>query len=122
MKFSVKIILSLMLVVWLALGCEDSKDNTKVSFGVNTHIIDCVATAEVFIDGVSVGTIPGYCDAITDCESSNTLNKDVEAGEHTYKIEVKGVDGGCYRVEEGSFEINNNECVKIFMDLSLRKE
>jgi len=99
-------------------GCEkinDSSDKGNVTFGVNTHVINCAATAEVFVDNKSIGIIPGFCDSIVDCISSTTLNKELSIGKHTYKIEVNC--SGSYLVKEGDFELKKGDCVKIFMDL-----
>ena len=115
-----KSILGLILGVWIINGCEKSNDTDKgnVSFGVNTHIINCIATGEVFIDDKSIGIIPGFCDSVVDCNSANTLNKEISVGKHSYKIEVKGQSGSCYKIKEGSIDLKKSDCIKIFMDLT----
>lgn len=112
--------MGLILGVWVVSGCEKSNETDKgtVSFGVNTHIINCIATGEVFIDDKSIGIIPGFCDEVVGCNAANTLNRDIPAGKHTYKIEVKGQSGSCYKIKEGSIDLKKNDCIKIFMDLS----
>jgi hypothetical protein len=117
---SKKFFFGLILGIWIINGCEKSNktDKGNVSFGVNTHIINCIATGEVFIDDKSIGIIPGSCDAVVDCNAANTLNKEISVGKHSYKIEVKGQSGSCCKIKEGSIDLKKNDCIKIFMDLS----
>lgn len=112
--------IGLLLGILILISCEKSSDTDKgnVSFGVNTHVINCIVTDEVFIDNKTIGTIPGYCDSVVDCNSTNTLNKDISVGKHSYKIEINGQSGSCYSVKEGDFELSNGDCLKIFMNLT----
>jgi hypothetical protein len=112
-------VIGLLLIILTMYGCEkiNETDKGNISFGVNTHIINCIATGEVFIDSKSIGIIPGFCDSIVDCESGSNLNKEISVGKHSYKIEVKGQSGTCYKVKEGDFELGKGECIKIFLDL-----
>ena len=104
----------------LIISCKESNesDNGTVSFGVNTHLINCIANGEVFIDGKSIGIIPGCCDSIFDCTSTNTLNRTISMGNHSYFIEVEGQSGSCLREKAGDFNVLKGECIKIFMDLT----
>ena len=121
---SKSIVIGLLLCILTMNSCEEANesDKGKVSFGVNTHIINCIATGEVFIDNKSIGIIPASCDSIVDCESESNLNIDLSVGKHSYKIQVKGPSGSCYKLKEGDFELGKDECVKIFFDLTKRKE
>ncbi len=105
-------------------SCEKSKDSDKgnVSFGINTHVINCIATAEVFVDSKSIGFIPGTCDTIVNCNSPYTLNKEISVGKHSYRIDVIGQSGSCLRIKEGDFDLVKDDCLRIFGDLRLRDE
>lgn len=108
------------LFCFFATGCEKSTEENmgNVSFGVNTHVINCIAVAEVFIDNKSQGLIPGYCDTIINCDSVNTLNIEISEGKHSYYIELKEQSSSCYNEQAGDFEVKDDECVKVFFDLT----
>ena len=113
------ILICTCLFFFFAIGCEKSteSDMGNVSFGVNTHLINCISVAEVFIDNKSQGLIPGFCDTIINCDSVNTLNLKIAVGKHSYYIELKEQSSSCYNEQSGDFELKDNECVKIFFDL-----
>jgi len=91
----------------LIIGCEKSEidDMGKASFGINTHIINCVTTTKVYVDNKEVGIIKGFCDTIIDCSSENTLNIELKTGKHDFRFEVSGENGSCFREKLGDFEI-----------------
>ena len=115
-----KFLLFGFLLIILAGSCKksDEPDTGNVSFGVNTHVINCIATGEVFIDNNTVGTIPGSCDTVIDCNSDNTLNATLATGTHSYRIEVTGQSGSCFKENTGDFELKKDDCIKIFFDLT----
>lgn len=59
---SKSIAIGLLLCLFTMNSCEEANesDRGKVSFGVNTHIINCIVTGEVFIDDRSIGMIPAF--------------------------------------------------------------
>lgn len=121
MKLKISIIAFILILI---IGCEKSKtyDVGQVSFGINTHIINCVTTTKVYVDNKEVGIIKGFCDTIIDCSSENTLNIELNTGEHGFRFEVSGLNGSCFREKAGDFELEKNECKKIFFDITKRND
>lgn len=98
-------------------SCEKDGEGT-VSFGSNDDLLNCIHEAYVFIDGIEVGIIPGYCDSIIDCSSASTLNYAVKEGSHEFVLVVENRQGGtCYYEITGEFEVDPNKCVKIYYDV-----
>lgn len=116
--------IGLLLALIIINSCEKHKDSYKgnFSFGINTHVINCIATAEVFVDNKSIGFVPGFCDTIVNCNSSYTLNREISVGKHSYIINLMGQSGSCSRIKEGDFDLVKDDCLRIFYDLRLRDE
>ena len=104
-------------LIILMSSCEKDSEGT-VSFGSNDDLLNCIHEAYVFIDGIEVGIIPGYCDSIIDCSSASTLNYTVKEGDHEFEIEVENRQGGiCYSKISGEFKVDADECVRIYYDV-----
>ena len=104
------------LIVVMA-SCEKDGDGT-VSFGSNDDLLNCIHEAYVFVDGIEIGTIPGYCDSIIDCSSTNTLNYTIREGNHEFEIVVENRQGGtCYSEITGEFVVDPNECIRLYYDV-----
>jgi hypothetical protein len=101
---------------------DDNDEKGNVSFGTNTDLLNCITTTKVFIDNEEMGIVPGYCDTIIDCFGDNTLNIELSTGLHSYKYEVSGQNGNCYREKTGDFILDKNECKKIFFDITKRDD
>lgn len=100
--------------------CKKRDDTGKgiVSFGTNTYIYHCELISKVYIDNKEIGIIPGFCDTIINCQSENTLNIEVLAGKHSYKIEINGKIGCTFHYEKvEEFTIENDECKRIFFNI-----
>lgn len=101
------------------LSCEktDSTPKGSVTFGANNHIINCITKVVIVIDGEEVGVIPGFSDAITECGNKQNLTKGLPIGHHTYVAKIIPEHGNeCRKEISGSFDLIQNECVKIFID------
>lgn len=114
----------LPIFILIIVGCDknDIEDKGSVSFGINTHILNCVTTTKVYIDNREVGIIEGFCDTIIDCKSENTLNIELKTGKHNFRFEVSGLNGSCFREKAGDFELDKDECEKIFFDITKRDD
>ena len=100
------------------------EDNTPlegyVTFGANYHVINCITTVTVFLDGENIGILQNPVDSISDCGEAGILTKKISAGEHSYKVEIRPQAGeGCMKDLTGTFTVSENECKKIFIDYSL---
>jgi hypothetical protein len=108
----------LILVFMLLIGCEEKGIGT-VSFGSNNDLLNCIQDAYVFVDGIEIDIIPGYCDSIIDCESEYTLNHTVTEGNHDYKIVIENRSAGtCYMEKTGDFAIKKDECIRVYYDVT----
>lgn len=117
----IKYITIFLVVIVIFSSCEKKDDTGKgiISFGTNTHMYHCELITKVYIDNKEIGIIPGFCDTIIDCQSGNTLNIEVQAGKHNYKIEINGKIGCTFYYENfGEFTIENGECKMIFFDIT----
>jgi len=85
-----------------------------VTFGANYHVINCLSTVTVFLDGENIGVLQKPVDFINDCGEAWNLNRKISIGLHTYRVEIRG---GCGSKDiAGTFKVSENECVKIFID------
>lgn len=117
----IKYITIFLVVIVIFSSCEKKDDTGKgiISFGTNTHMYHCELISKVYIDNKEIGIIPGFCDTIIDCQSGNTLNIEVQAGKHNYKIEINGKIGCTFHYEKiEEFTIENGECKRIFFDIT----
>ncbi len=112
-KMKYYLILGLLVFIY---GCEEEGNGT-VSFGSNYGILNCAVESIVFIDGNEIGSIPGYCDSISNCFSDYTLNEEISEGTHSYRIEIANQSGNCYNEKTGDFEVKKDECVRIFFNV-----
>jgi len=121
-----KIILTLLLVcLGLTLtisSCDKEKSDPRkgtVTFGANYHVINCMSTVTVFLDGKNIGTLQHSVDAIYHCGEAENITKEIPVGEHSYKVEIRPENGGggCTKDISGTFVISDeNECRTIFID------
>lgn len=104
-------------ILVLISSCGKDGEGT-VSFGSNDDLLNCIHEAYVFVNGIEIGIIPGYCDTITDCSGDNTLNYTITEGNHAFKIVVENRQGGtCYSETSGEFKVDTDECVRIYYDV-----
>lgn len=98
--------------------CDDDKDEGKgfVTFGANYHVINCISTVTIYLDDKQIGTLENPTDTILDCNEPGNITKEVSAGTHLFKVEIRSEGGGCTKDIVGVFDIAENECQKIFID------
>jgi hypothetical protein len=97
----------------------EKKMTGTVSFGANSGVVNCITHVKIYIDDKEIGIIPDVCNEIKSCSDSANLNFQIETGHHFYKAEILNNQGGidgCLSGTTGSFFVNENECVKIFID------
>ena len=106
-------------LIFLFASCGEHQGDKKgtVTFGANYHIINCISTVTIYVDGENIGTLQHSVDAITACGQEENLTKELSVGEHTYRVEIRPENGiGCTRDVNGTFTVAENECTKIFLD------
>ena len=120
---SIKIISTLLICLGLTLSvssCGKGQNDQKkgyVSFGANYHIINCITTVTIFLDGEPVGILQHFVDAIDNCGEAENITKEISIGKHSYRVEIRSESGsGCTKDISGTFEISENECEKVFID------
>ena len=98
-------------------SCDEEKKGT-VTFGANFHVINCISTVTIFLDGEELGALQQAVDSISTCGEPENITKEIPVGEHTYKIEIRPIigNGGCTKDISGTFVIAENECRKMFVD------
>lgn len=115
-----KNILSIVIsIILLTVSCDnnDFKETGTVTFGANYHAIDCITNVTVYIDGTKLGKLQNPTDEITECNAPENLSKELTVGKHSYLIEIRPELGtACTKDITGSFKLDENECVKIFID------
>lgn len=112
------------IILMTIIGCDknDTYNKGSVSFGTNTRLLNCITTTKVYIDNKEIGIVEGFCDTIIDCAGDNTLNIELSTGEHSFRFEVSGLNGSCYREKAGDFTLDKYECEKIFFDITIRDD
>ena len=90
-----------------------SDQEGHVTFGANYHIINCISTITVFLDGINIGTLQNSSNGISECGEAGNITKTISVGEHNYRVEIRG---NCTKDISGSFTVSENECKKIFID------
>ena len=120
---SIKFIISLLVCFGLVLSissCDEVQNNQKngsVTFGANYHVINCITTVTIFLDGENIGTLQHFVDAIDNCGETENITKNIPIGIHSYKVEIRPESGSaCTKDILGTFEISENECKIIFID------
>lgn len=110
--------LFICLGMTIMLSTCDDKDDKKgfVTFGANYHIINCISTVTIYLDGKNIGTLESPTDTILNCGEPGNITREVSAGDHSIKIEIRSEGGGCTQDIIGGFEVAENECRKIFID------
>lgn len=94
-----------------------NKKNGVVTFGANYHIINTVTNVTIYVDDVKLGTLPNSTDRITDCNEASNITKELPAGTHSYKIEIRPQSGdNNVKDINGTFTLDKDECEKIFID------
>ncbi len=110
----------LFLFVFIFYACDSSNTNAgkgSVTFGANSHRINCATIVTVYIDDEKIGDLSDSTDEITECGEATNITKELPVGEYSYKVEVRGQFGtGCKKDIEGTFSITENGCEKIFID------
>ena len=112
----ISILLSLV-VLFTVFSCDEDQDNPKsgnVTFGANYHVINCITTVTIFLDGKDIGTLQNFTDAINDCGEAGNITKNIPVGEYPYRVEIRG---NCSKDITGILVVSENECTKIFIDL-----
>lgn len=112
------LIIAGLSVMLLFSSCEDLfKKKATVTFGSNFHIVNCLSTVTVYLDGKNIGTLKHGVDTIYDCGEEENITKEIKAGHHAYKIRFSSESGGCADKElTGVFTVAENECEKVFID------
>ena len=113
------ILLIAISIIFLTISCDndDVKETGTVTFGANYHAINCITYVTVYIDGTELGTLQSPTDEITECNAPENLSKELTVGKHSYLIEIRPELGtGCTKDIVGSFELDENECEKLFID------
>jgi hypothetical protein len=118
-----RIIISFVCIglIFFVSSCDENLNNQKkgsVTFGANYHVINCITTVTIFLDGKNIGTLQHSVDAIENCGEDGNITKKVSIGEHSYKVEFRSGSGGseCTKDISGIFEISEDECKTIFID------
>lgn len=93
--------------------CYNENKEGYVTFGANYHVVNCLSTVTIFLDGENIGTLQNPVDTISECGEKGSLTKKVSVGKHTYQVEIRG---GCTKDITGTFVVSENECEKIFID------
>ena len=113
------LIVSLLLTLSVSSCGEELNVQKKgsVTFGANYHMINCITTVTIFLDGKNIGTLQHCFDAIENCGKAENITKDISIGKHSYKVEIRpDIVSGCTKDITGTFEISENECKKVFID------
>ena len=99
-------------------GCSKDRDRSAyVTFGANYHVIDCITTVTVYLDGEKIGRLENYTDTLRSCGELENLTKDIVPGKHSYKVEIRPFEGiGCMKDINGTFKVKDGECYKVFID------
>lgn len=102
--------------IWVGCSKDESK-NGSVTFGANYDVINCMTTVTIFIDGNKIGKLESPIHEITNCGQPENITKEIPAGEHSYKVEIRPLEGsGCTKDLSGTVLIKENECTKVFID------
>ena len=107
-----------LAAIFIASSCEEFfKKKGQVTFGSNFHVVNCISTVTIYLDGQNIGTLSNSVDSIYDCGLKENITKEISVGKHHYKIEIRPQYGdGCTKDLSGTFTISENECKKIFID------
>ena len=101
-------------------GGKEEKKEAYVTFGANSHVINCISNVTIFLDDENIGVLETHIDTINDCGELGTLTKQISVGEHTYRAEIRPVDkiagNDCTKNVTGKFTVSENECKKVFID------
>jgi hypothetical protein len=103
----------------LLFSCTDKNEKTygTVVFGANYHAINCITSVDVFIEGKHVGQLEVPADSVPDCELNYGLKQELETGNHSYKIEIRPMQGiGCTKDITGNLKITESGCETVFID------
>jgi len=111
-----KIGLAGLLFLLISVSCNKTGTAT-VSFGANYNVINCITTVTVFVDGGNMGKLENPSSGVNSCDQPETLNLRLPVGMHHYHVEIRELEGiGCTKDIDGDFKLNENDCVRIFID------
>jgi hypothetical protein len=115
----INILLSFMSLFLLVIFSCRHEENLKgtVTFGANYDVINCITNVVIFIDGKQIGKLNSPSHGITECGQPENLTEELMVGPHSYKIEIRPALGiGCTKDINGTVDIIENECTKVFID------
>ena len=100
-------------------GCKKEKKDEKgnVTFGANYQTINTSVKVSISIDGIDKGALTNFCNAVVECNANGNITVELETGDHTYAVDIVEIaTNGQLANLTGSFNIENEECEKIFID------
>ena len=107
----------LFILLTLITSCEKQDNVGQVTFGANYHVINCITTVDIYIDEQYLGQLQNFTNEITKCDQPENLSKKLSTGDHSYKIEIRPLQGvGCTKDILGEFSLSKNECYIVFVD------
>ncbi len=110
-------LLILFILLTHITSCEKQDNVGQVTFGANYHVINCITTVDIYIDGQHLGQLQNFTNEITKCDQLENLTKKLSTGDHSYKVEIRPLQGvGCTKDILGEFSLSKNECYKVFVD------
>jgi hypothetical protein len=118
-------IIWLSILLLLIVSCEksDDLDKGKVLFCTNAHMIDCVFSIDISIDGVKIGTLDAsseYSDNDCYCENSIEIGflTDMEKGTYTYSAKETNCNAtNITSLWSGKLTVLRDSCSVIFLDI-----
>ena len=116
-KIGILVLFVSFALIFSSCNKEENNKSGFVTFGANYNIINCISTVTIYLDDKNIGVLTSPIDTILDCGQDQNITKEVLVGNHSYKVEIRPESGtGCTKDINGSFEIKENECKKIFID------
>ena len=105
-------------LLYLGVSCNKVEDKKgTVTFGANYGMINCPTNVTIYIDDKKIGTLTSPAEEITECGRPENLTKDLSVGQHSYKVEIRSIQGsGCNKDLTGTISINENECTIVFIN------
>jgi len=105
-------------LLFLSVSCNKVEDKKgTVTFGANYGMINCPTNVTIYVDDKKIGTLASPTEDITECGQPENLTKDLSVGQHSYKVEIRTIQGsGCNKDLTGTISINENECTIVFID------
>jgi hypothetical protein len=117
MKIQISFFVVFLIIFLFSCTDENEKTYGTVVFGANYHAINCITSVDVFIDGKHIGQLEVPADSVPDCGHNYGLREELETGNHTYKIEIRPMQGiGCTKDITGNLNITEGGCETVFID------